>query len=153
MKDTHFQQLQGNMERPITRRRFIQSLLVTWAISYGLPWQFVTAAQEDVTADWPSWLQAVTGEPNAVIRIGKAYLRNHQEEQDADVLMRLIDEALSRSPGLDPSQLIQPGRIAMELKRLVRMEYINDDVISLEGWILSRTEVRLYALAAALETD
>jgi hypothetical protein len=86
-----------------------------------------------------------------VIRLGKAYLTTHSDEQDGDELLRLIDEALSQLPDLDTSQSMQPNQIAMELKRLVRTEYINDAVLNMEGWILSRTEARLYALFAVLQ--
>jgi hypothetical protein len=150
MNESTLQQLQADPKPTLTRRRFMQSLLVTWTLASGLPWRFASATQHTASEDTPPWLQAVTGEPHAVTRIGKSYLVAHPEEQGADVLMGLIDEALGRMPGFDSSRPLQPQQIALELKRLVRTEYINDDVIRLEGWILSRTETRLYALVAAL---
>jgi hypothetical protein len=140
-------------EAPLTRRSFFKSLLITWASVSSLSWQLAAADPVATSDDRPSWLQASTGDPNATSRLGKAYLSTHPEEGDTEVIMRLIDESLDRLPGLEPARLEQPAQVAEALKRLVRTDYIQDDVVSLQGWILSRTEARLYALTAKMHNS
>ena len=150
MNKTSLLLTQRSLALPLSRRRFIKSLMISWTMTSVMPWQSATAEYDAVSEVWPNWLQHVVGEPIAVIRFGKAYISAHPDENDPDDLLRLIDEALSRLPDIDPNQPLQPIQIAMALKRLVRTEYIDDDILSMEGWILSRTEARLYALAAVL---
>ena len=134
----------------VTRRTFLKSLLTTWAIASCLPWQIATADPVEAADNSPAWLSDVTGDVNATLRLGNAYLGLYPEEQDPDHLISLIDEALVHLPQFDPAQLKHPDQIAITLKRLVRSDYVNDDIVSLEGWVLSQTEARLYALVAAL---
>ncbi|MGD8589920.1 MAG: hypothetical protein PVG22_13925 [Chromatiales bacterium] len=128
----------------------IKSLLLGLAAATTLPWQLTAADQKPVSTNLPAWLQAVTGNPDAVIRLGRVYLVVHPDEQDAKTLLRLIDAALGRLPGLDAAQLQSPTQASKALKRLVQTDYINDQVVILEEWILSRNEARLYALVTVL---
>lgn len=135
----------------LSRRRFLLSLLAGWAGASFLPWQLAAAETVDAADAWPAWLSEITGEPTAVVRLGQAYLATHPNDQDPDHLIRLIDERLVRLPGLDPARLVQPAQIARALKQCVRYDYVNDATVSLDGWVLSETEARLYALVAALQ--
>ncbi len=127
------------------RRAFLKSILATWAASCVFPWQHAWASDAPPTSDWPVWLQNITGQREATIRLGRAYLESHPAEQEPDHLLSLIDQALVKLPDIDHKQLNDSTRIAEALKRLVRAEYINDDVVNPLGWVLSVTEARLYA--------
>lgn len=133
-----------------TRRAFLQSILTTWATTCCFPWLGTWASEGSQTNDSPAWLEAITGQREATSRIGQAYLETHRAEQDPDHLLSLIDEALVNLPGIDTHQLKDPAQIAEALKRVVRTDYINNEVVNLLGWVLSVTEARLYALVAVL---
>lgn len=136
----------------VTRRTFLQSLLASWAYASSLSCLAATENTLDASAAWPAWLSLIIQDPTAVIRFGITYLAMWPEEQEADHLMRLIEKDIARLPDIDSTRLRQPGRIAHALKRRVRTDYVNDDTVNLEGWILSRTEARLYALVATLHS-
>jgi hypothetical protein len=134
----------------ISRRRFVKSLLVTWASASSLTWPLAMAERAPTSADSPAWLLATTGDPSAASRLGQAYLATRPDEHDVDLLTGLIEERLSQSAGPNSARLERPADIAKALMRLVRTDYIQNNVINLEGWVLSQTEARLYALSAVL---
>lgn len=69
--------------------------------------------------------------------IGRAYLTKFPHENHRPTLIRLLREATQASPDISLRQL----------EAAVRTEYEQDDLVSLDGWIFSRSEARLYALA------
>jgi hypothetical protein len=98
------------------------------------------------------WLQGGSREPElafttqvaelfddrgATREIGRAYLRDHPEEEGERELARLMNQA---HPGLVRGDLRRRARAA------VRTDYRRGDVLAVDGWYLSRTEARLAAL-------
>ena len=76
--------------------------------------------------------------PVAVATLGKQYLAEHPEDADR--------EGLRRALGLDHA-LPEATQLA-RIDDAVRRDLETGDVVELEGWQLTRTECRLYALAA-----
>lgn len=64
-----------------------------------------------------------------------------------DTLVADIEQALAR---YDASAAItrDPQQIIAALQQLVRHEYAHGEAEAVDGWILSVTEARVYALAA-----
>lgn len=78
-------------------------------------------------------------------RLGAAYLRTAPDEAD---LTRLLDALTAHNPDLaHPGERDMPGDAGSTLRRQIVMDFEQDAVVDVDGWILSRTEVRLAALA------
>ncbi|MCX4246597.1 hypothetical protein [Paraliomyxa miuraensis] len=75
--------------------------------------------------------------PTAVFVLGRQYLAAHPEENDLGTLRAAL--------GLDVPEP-DPGTID-DFDGAIRHDLQTRDVVELEGWQLSRTECRLYALA------
>jgi hypothetical protein len=98
----------------------------------------------------PAWLLGITGERDAVTRLGEAYRQSHPAEQDSGVLVAAIDSALTPVLGGAVDASADPLQVIAALRRVVRAEYARGAVVQVQGWVLSATEARLYGLVAAL---
>lgn len=111
-------------------RRFVLRALVCLAPA-------VACARTDTATTRPLELPPAPV-PAAVATLGTRYLAEHPEDADREHLRRAL--------GLDA-----PGSEATRLARIddaLRRDLETGDVVDLEGWQLTRTECRLYALAA-----
>jgi len=125
-----------------SRRRLLSAALLALFTGGGLggcrAWP-ITDTPDGLSAEQ---LAAMVGERDAAARIGEAYLRDWPAERDLGVLLASLDSAL-------------PGRSAAgtpfgDLERVVREEYRRGDVVRVRGWLLSRSEARLYAVISLL---
>lgn len=131
-----------------TRRSFLQTV-IAGAIGGSLP--AAGSVFANVGAEpgrWPAWLPGITGERDAVVRLGKAYLATHPGEQQAGFLIMVIEHAAATRNETDA--VADPEQVVAELRRVVGSEYLRGDVVLVNRWILSTTEARLYGLVAAL---
>jgi hypothetical protein len=88
-------------------------------------------------------LLAVLNDPRSARVIGRAYLRTlPAAERTAGHLVRAISADNTRGPRCPTSNL--PRLI----NDSVRHDFAAGAVVAVDGWVLSRTEARLYALAA-----
>ena len=77
--------------------------------------------------------------------LGRAYFTIQPEEADEDTLLRLLSADLDVSVlGMDDGELRRVSRERM------RRDFEEGKTVSVRGWILSRTELRLCGLAALL---
>jgi hypothetical protein len=101
-------------------------------------------APDDGERSLASWLRRLPPGPFAAAGIGALYLRDRPDEQSADWLARrLFDAELSR-------QYDQAGFHAL-LQRVVAArarDFVDDDLVILDGWAMAHTEARLLALIA-----
>lgn len=133
-----------------TRRSFLVSILMgMFAGELGMS-QAMFADTTRARQKPPVWLQRITGDRNAVVRFGQAYLNSHPREQHNEILTAAIDQAVASQLKNGSAALVNPTHMVAALKRTVRGEYARGDVVSVEGWILSVTEVRVYALLTLL---
>ncbi len=95
------------------------------------------------------WLPAAVGDVKSAARIGRAYLDGQPGEQNLDGLLDAIDAALAPVLGSRPSE---PARVLGALQRAVRSEYRRGETAAVGGWVLSRTEVQVYAALALRES-
>ena len=72
-------------------------------------------------------------------QLGRAYLAMHRDERSSAALLRHL---LGPMPPASAAET--PGRIAAR----IRADYRAARTVTVEGWILSRTEARLCALVA-----
>jgi len=87
-------------------------------------------------------LRPVGSEHEAMISVGRAYLSQAPEEADAQRLRRLL--ALTDEVSALSLPTPEKERLAMQQCE----DFRAGKTVLLQGWVLSRTEVRLYALAA-----
>lgn len=134
----------------LTRRALLKRLLATWAATCAIPWQVTPADTESTSRRQPAWLPRITGQRDAVLRLGRAYLETHTAEKDTEQLLASVDRALASLQGANSQPTQDISQTIAALQRIVRDEYIRDQVTALQGWVVSLTEARLYALAALL---
>jgi hypothetical protein len=130
------------VDRRFSRRRLFAAMLAGAMLL--VPGRFRWAAAAGEAADGKlarRMLAAVLGDPRRAHSIGRACLKALPEtESSADSLMLALDA--DRMRALSASALRSLARTQ------VRRDFAEGAVISVEGWVLSATEVRIYALAA-----
>ncbi len=105
--------------------------------------QVLTNVPVKKAATSDEWLAKAIGDAQAAGRIGQAYLKVYPEERRRDWLIETIDKAIQ--PYVDGNRPANAERVFLALKQAVQQEYVRGEVSLVEGWVLSRTEVRLYA--------
>ena len=131
----------------LSRRRFLLMALAGLTAACSDADQIASGGTTGKTGAEPVWLSKIIGDPEAASRLGQAYLAVHPGYYHGDRLVTDIQQALER---YDASAAISsdPQRIVDALQQLVRHEYTQGKAEAVDGWILSVTEARLYALAA-----
>lgn len=90
-------------------------------------------APGDISADW---LGDVIGNLESAARFGSVYLDAHPGERDVHQLLEHIEN-------------VAQGRTDFEgVSAALRDDYVRGNTVMVDGWLLSRTEARLFALAA-----
>lgn len=79
-------------------------------------------------------------EMDALRYIAEAYLRIHPAERDRHVLKELLSGSLVADA--------EPGDPRRAVRDAVGRDFDRGDTVFLDGWLLSRTEVRLWTLCA-----
>lgn len=100
-----------------------------------------SAADEDLCRRLASLARYPTESARA---IGRAYLGAVPEEGCADRLRRMLGRAIASS-GQEAAALSDES-LAAVLRRVIQADFESDEIVSVRGWILSRTEARLCAL-------
>lgn len=132
-----------------TRRTFLLSALLSLPAGAFGAQRYSLANTEPEPCVEPRWLRETVADQKSAARIGRAYLDAHPEYRQCHMLITDIERTLKRHdasvfPTADAVQT------ASALQRLVRREYVRGEVVSVAGWVLSKTEARLYALVAMI---
>lgn len=131
-----------------SRRRLLLRALI--GIAAGGLGGCAATLSTGAAADRPGqWLGALVGDGAGMTRFGRAYLAQFPAEGDLDLLWAALHGVLARQ-GAEPSGTIDPERAFGHLDRVVRDEYRRGVVVDVDGWLLSRSEARLYAAATLL---
>jgi hypothetical protein len=82
--------------------------------------------------------------------IGQEYLRSAPGERDLAVLASLIVARLADDPHVDPRvvSIATDAHLRGLLLTSTRRDFAEGLTVTLDGWVLSRTEARLYGLTA-----
>jgi hypothetical protein len=91
-------------------------------------------------------LAALAADRTSARSIGRAYLRSHLDRAAAAAL----PAQTLRSLGLDETSALTIGDLELKalVERAIRSDFERYDTEMLDGWVLSRTELQLCALAA-----
>jgi len=128
-----------------TRRTFLLSALLSLtAGGFGSSRYSLADSGPEPCAE-PPWLRKTIVDRQYAARLGRAYLDSHPEYRHCRTLIRDIERTLKRQE-ISVSLAADAEQAANALKDLLRKEYARDEVESVAGWVLSKTEARLYAL-------
>ena len=116
----------------LSRRRFIALLALLPGL--GLAHAAVPRATEA-----ECMLSALFTNRRSAAIVGQVYLQQHPEEANVETLLAGIDAAH-----------LPPAERAPLTDRRIRADFAAGRVVTIDGWILARTEARLCALAALL---
>jgi hypothetical protein len=122
------------------RREFIRRLVILWAGAILPGRSFAARKATPATASMRGWL-ALLGKQSGARHLGAACLRDGVVEQSPVALEAELEAALGRPP----HSMVKARR---RLRAVVEREFAARDWLQVEGWWLSRTEARLYALAS-----
>jgi hypothetical protein len=125
-----------------TRRTFVAALVFVTG-SLAAPWLPRRTSRDAAARERARRLVAVVPAPHSAARIGAHYLAVAPDERDLDLLVRLLDTA-------EAADRMSTGALRTRLLAMQRDDFALERVVELDGWLLSRTEVRLYALATLL---
>ena len=129
---------------PILRRRFLKTSAAIGALLTG--GKAVSAGGRFTGSGTPMALALTDAlrKYDAAGAIGHAYLNAVPSERAIGRLRALIETALANGAGgrLDGDRLLR------RFAEVRRHEFAAEDVAVVDGWVLSRTEARLYALRA-----
>lgn len=94
-------------------------------------------------------LSQTIGDADASKYFGHLYLQHFPEEAEIEQLLERIDAGLigEFDQGM---QSENPQLLAEYLDKQVRSDYRDGEVVQVDGWLLSRTEARIYACFALL---
>jgi hypothetical protein len=123
-------------------------LLLRWLPALG-GLLLIPAAGEPLTARegaLPRIVRVMRCPSRSAAVVGAAYLQLVPAEAARDVLEQRICSALSESAGLGLH--MTDTELEQVFRRQIQADFAADNVVSIRGWILSRTEARFYAFIA-----
>jgi hypothetical protein len=112
-------------------RRDLLTALLALAATRASPNRGDDPGRPAVLDDILRWLS-----PDAA-PVGERYLQLHSAEADLDMLAQLLLDRIPSAVGDD---------LPRELSCAVQEDFARGDLVNLDGWLLSRTEVRLCAV-------
>jgi hypothetical protein len=127
------------MNRRIGRRRAMASLGAgSLALAVAGPGDIASLSSRTAAAPVATWLRSMIADLESARRVGQLYLQTAPEDADRD---RLLADLF---PRLEP----QAGDRRDSFAACCRQDFADGATVRVDGWVLSRTEARLCALAA-----
>ena len=124
-------------EHHVGRRTFVALLAAGWATGVAYTHDLVHPGRAGAAV--PPRAPSASGSDDGVVALGRAYLRDHPDESDADFLVGHL-------PGVDAHRKVRPQLPA--LAPAFTRDYLAGRVVSVQGWQLSRAEARAAAAVA-----
>jgi hypothetical protein len=137
--------------RAVSRRRFLASAGAVAGVAVAArvePWRIVVEVAERSAAERIVGLFAA--HPDSAREIGGRYLRSEPEEAS---VRRLVAEI---SKGLPLGRRTLTGsddHLRADLLRSIQREFADGAWVDVDGWILSQTEARAYALTTLVPSS
>ena len=89
----------------------------------------------------------------AASHLGRAYLNAHPAELDPQRLVDRVLGSLRLASGADAIDSTPKAVLIASVRRVVIDDYLAGRVVDIDGWVLSVTEARLYALATLADAN
>lgn len=131
---------------PISRRRAI-ALLGLLAASAAVPvgsWQALV--QRTGHVDIAARLAALISAQNSGRAIGLAYVAAVPEEAGRELVLRHLTRTLQLTADPSPAD----NELRLRVAAAISGDFATGQTVTLDGWVLSRTEARLGALIAMM---
>ena len=149
-----------NAREPLDRRHFVAAALagVGLVALRAIPTRPVptpssvrSAASSSSSSSSAVRLAGLFARGQSAPRIGRVYLRQAPGERDATTLVRLIADSLA----VDAAALhrMDGGALRQRIERRIRQDFAESRTTSVDGWVLSVTEARLYATTALVRAS
>jgi hypothetical protein len=91
-------------------------------------------------------LAALLQDPQSAGVVGRAYLREAPREADVPTLVQLVAGGLPG--GVQVVNRATDNQLRELITVRIREDFAEDRTVTLQGWIVSQTEARLFAVAA-----
>jgi hypothetical protein len=134
-----------------TRRTFLLSALLSLTAGGFGSKRYSLANNGPELCVEPPWLRKTIADRQTAARLGRAYLDAHPEYRHCHALLTDIERTLKRQHA-SVSLTADTEQTASALHGLLRKEYAHGEVVSVAGWVLSKTEAQLYALVYLVTT-
>jgi hypothetical protein len=121
----------------LTRRRLLIAAAGLAAAAAVGPSCLLTLVERLSGAEAASLLRGLITDREGAARLGRSYLAAHPTEARSGVLVRDLVGAI------EPTSVSGASR---EVADRIRGDFAAGNTVVVEGWVLSRTEARLYAL-------
>lgn len=132
----------------ITRRGFLQFLLVLGAVGSVTPLRALAGpGRTDDTSLLALKLRRQLNNKHSAKVIGREYLTQIPDEASVEKLVALICKRDGNYSGLLQADDASLRKMIQDRQR---DDFANGNTVRIKGWILSQTEVRLYALAVVI---
>lgn len=130
--------------KPLARRTVLRALLAAGPVLLGFLPRFgwTNPPANDTQSMLVTVVLNMPGDGEAARAVGRAYLAAYPSEERQSIVAGL-ESAAARIGKLRGETLFDA------LKRASRADFAAGETVEVEGWILSRTEARVYALAAS----
>jgi hypothetical protein len=123
----------------LTRRHvLVMAAAAAGAVAIG-PTGWFGLIERLVAADVEGLLRGLITDREGAARLGRSYLGAHPTEARSGILVSRL---------IGPTEPTSAAGASREVASRIRGDYAADRTVVVDGWVLSRTEARLYALVA-----
>lgn len=137
-----------NIDAAISRRTLLRQALLALAATTVAGCVFTDDRSDTSSRSATEWT-SLSPDLASATRLGRAYLSLNPAENDFDVLSKAVNTALTKN-GVSVVDL-KTERGFNQVSDVIKAEFARDDAVLVDGWVLSRTEARLYGLIALLK--
>lgn len=135
------------MSSRTTRRRFV---VVTTGVGAA-----ALLSPRALRTLWPNFtepleqrLSGLFGDAESARMVGMEYLRAAREETSVETLVRFLSAGVEG--GRRTLEATSDDQLRVLLAQRTRHDFASGETVELQGWILSRTEARVSAIAALI---
>ena len=126
-----------------SRRKFIYQMLCWVAAGSVLGCEKSSQPVLSSTQDL-KWLKETIPYLEPAVRLGNAYLSAYPDEKDSIQLSSQIDKAMRIQSTSDHKAIYSVQNIS----DAIQADYLRNETVLFDKWIVSRTEARIYALVS-----
>jgi hypothetical protein len=124
----------------MNRRRVLQRLLGAMLFPAGLSLRSALGRPQSVSTSGFDLLTVLDDRASAAV-IGRRYLLNNRQEADSEWLASQLKKKLGEGPW-------SPSSFKEKMAETLKQEFGHGETVRVDGWVISRTEARLCAIAA-----
>ena len=131
----------------ISRRKMLLTMAMAVAVPAALKLQIhhsIERSLQSLTSPTNQILQMFTATASAVV-LGRLYLNRYPDENSLDALALHLPLQIRTGGGVDHDT--ESGALHDQVRSQIRRDFESGNCVRIDGWVLSRTEARVCALA------